>query len=225
MSPKVSLERGRGQQGGPEPCCGWTAGRQSLFGFPGHRGPFWLVLSPGGAAERAGVPPGARLLEVNGVSVEKLTHNQLNRKVWLVPLVLTPLGLSQSREADSQSPSLILYLCPHPSLSTLCSPHPSPPEGFIPGPGKKGWEGVPASALPPQLVDADALLGPTALAEWQAGDPAGGRARGGGTVSPAGNAPGCSSGRGLGTAHQAPLFASRERAPGLRVRAPGGEGP
>nr|XP_025122561.1 Na(+)/H(+) exchange regulatory cofactor NHE-RF4 isoform X3 [Bubalus bubalis] len=55
------------------------------FGFSvtqGHRGPFWIVLSPGGAAERAGVPPGARLLEVNGVSVEKLTHNQLNRKLW-----------------------------------------------------------------------------------------------------------------------------------------------
>lgn len=118
------------------------------------------MLSTGGAAERAGVPPGARLLEVNGVSVEKLTHNQLSRKVWLLPLVLTPLGLSLSREAGSQSPSLILYLHHHPSLSTLCSPPPSPPEGFILGPRKKGWEGVPASALPPQLVDADALLGP-----------------------------------------------------------------
>ncbi|XP_055279172.1 Na(+)/H(+) exchange regulatory cofactor NHE-RF4 isoform X2 [Moschus berezovskii] len=55
------------------------------FGFSvtqGRQGPFWLVLSTGGAAEQAGVPPGARLLEVNGVSVEKLTHNQLNRKLW-----------------------------------------------------------------------------------------------------------------------------------------------
>ncbi|XP_031299373.2 Na(+)/H(+) exchange regulatory cofactor NHE-RF4 isoform X3 [Camelus dromedarius] len=55
------------------------------FGFSitqGRRGPFWLVLSTGGAAERAGVPPGARLLEVNGVSVEKFTHNQLNRKLF-----------------------------------------------------------------------------------------------------------------------------------------------
>ncbi|XP_054448559.1 Na(+)/H(+) exchange regulatory cofactor NHE-RF4 [Pteronotus mesoamericanus] len=55
------------------------------FGFSvthEHQGSFWLVLSTGGAAERAGVPPGARLLEVNGVSVEKFTHNQLSRKLW-----------------------------------------------------------------------------------------------------------------------------------------------
>uniref|UniRef100_A0A8C0X5A4 Na(+)/H(+) exchange regulatory cofactor NHE-RF4 n=1 Tax=Castor canadensis TaxID=51338 RepID=A0A8C0X5A4_CASCN len=55
------------------------------FGFSithGAKGPFWLVLSAGGAAERAGVPPGARLLEVNGVSVEKFTHSQLSRKLW-----------------------------------------------------------------------------------------------------------------------------------------------
>lgn len=57
------------------------AGRSLLFVLPGHRGPFWLVLSTGGAAEQAGVPPGARLLEVNGVSVEKFTHNQLSKKV------------------------------------------------------------------------------------------------------------------------------------------------
>ncbi|XP_030773938.1 Na(+)/H(+) exchange regulatory cofactor NHE-RF4 isoform X2 [Rhinopithecus roxellana] len=40
------------------------------FGFGvthGNQGPFWLVLSTGGAAERSGVPPGARLLEVNGL--------------------------------------------------------------------------------------------------------------------------------------------------------------
>ncbi|XP_007523690.3 Na(+)/H(+) exchange regulatory cofactor NHE-RF4 isoform X2 [Erinaceus europaeus] len=55
------------------------------FGFSvthGHKGSFWLVLSSGGAAERAGVPPGARLLEVNGVSVEKFTRSQLSRKLW-----------------------------------------------------------------------------------------------------------------------------------------------
>ncbi|KAM6158614.1 Na(+)/H(+) exchange regulatory cofactor NHE-RF4 [Rhynchocyon petersi] len=54
------------------------------FGFSlthGKQSPFWLVLSAGGAAERAGVPPGARLLEVNGVSVEKFTQNQLSRKL------------------------------------------------------------------------------------------------------------------------------------------------
>ncbi|XP_039085320.1 Na(+)/H(+) exchange regulatory cofactor NHE-RF4 isoform X2 [Hyaena hyaena] len=41
------------------------------FGFSvtySYQGPFWLVLGTGGAAERAGVPPGARLLEVNGLS-------------------------------------------------------------------------------------------------------------------------------------------------------------
>ncbi|KAM8818738.1 Na(+)/H(+) exchange regulatory cofactor NHE-RF4 isoform 1-T1 [Rhynchonycteris naso] len=55
------------------------------FGFSvthEHQGSFWLVLSTGGAAERAGVPPGARLLEVNGVSVDKFTHYQLSKKLW-----------------------------------------------------------------------------------------------------------------------------------------------
>ncbi|XP_073922662.1 Na(+)/H(+) exchange regulatory cofactor NHE-RF4 isoform X4 [Castor canadensis] len=65
------------------------------FGFSithGAKGPFWLVLSAGGAAERAGVPPGARLLEVNGVSVEKFTHSQLSRKMVDAH---TPAGSSQ----------------------------------------------------------------------------------------------------------------------------------
>ncbi|KAM4827908.1 Na(+)/H(+) exchange regulatory cofactor NHE-RF4, partial [Thomomys bottae] len=48
----------------------------------GAQGQFWLVLSAGGAAERAGVPTGARLLEVNGVSVDKFTYNQLSKKLW-----------------------------------------------------------------------------------------------------------------------------------------------
>ncbi|ELW63239.1 Na(+)/H(+) exchange regulatory cofactor NHE-RF4 [Tupaia chinensis] len=54
------------------------------FGFSvthGNQGHFWLVLSAEGAAERAGVPPGARLLEVNGVGVDKFTHNQLSKKL------------------------------------------------------------------------------------------------------------------------------------------------
>ncbi|XP_013366538.1 PREDICTED: Na(+)/H(+) exchange regulatory cofactor NHE-RF4 isoform X3 [Chinchilla lanigera] len=127
------------------------------FGFSvthGAQGPFWLVLSAGGAADRAGVPPGARLLEVNGVSVEKFTHNQLSKKM--------------------------------------------------------------ADAVPRWV--------PTALAEWKAGDSAGGRARGGGTVSPAGDAPSCTPGRGLGTARQAPLPAPREGTQGLWVPSPGGKG-
>ncbi|XP_074071343.1 Na(+)/H(+) exchange regulatory cofactor NHE-RF4 isoform X2 [Macrotis lagotis] len=54
------------------------------FGFSithGERGFFWLMLSCGGAAERAGVPQGARLLEVNGISVESFSHSQLSRKL------------------------------------------------------------------------------------------------------------------------------------------------
>ncbi|XP_045226867.2 Na(+)/H(+) exchange regulatory cofactor NHE-RF4 isoform X2 [Macaca fascicularis] len=51
----------RQNPGGEQRCCG----TRRLRG--GNQGPFWLVLSTGGAAERAGVPPGARLLEVNGL--------------------------------------------------------------------------------------------------------------------------------------------------------------
>ncbi|XP_068922711.1 Na(+)/H(+) exchange regulatory cofactor NHE-RF4 [Petaurus breviceps papuanus] len=54
------------------------------FGFSvthGEKGFFWLILSCGGAAERAGVPQGARLLEVNGISVESFSHSQLSRKL------------------------------------------------------------------------------------------------------------------------------------------------
>lgn len=81
-SPKVSLGPAMGNRVGElsfgsKQAAGWDL----LFLPLGGRGPFWLVLSAGGAAERAGVPPGARLLEVNGASVEKLTYNQLNRKV------------------------------------------------------------------------------------------------------------------------------------------------
>lgn len=64
------------------------------------------MLSAGGAAEKAGVPPGARLLEVNGVSVEKFTHNQLNRKVGLP--AETPYMSSPSRpEGQYVSPPVL----------------------------------------------------------------------------------------------------------------------
>lgn len=86
------------------------------FGFSvtqGRRGPFWLVLSTGGAAERAGVPPGARLLEVNGVSVEKLTHNQLSKKVQL------SVSHSSSHSALGLGPALGHRLLSHtPTLLT-----------------------------------------------------------------------------------------------------------
>lgn len=83
-----------------------------FFWLPGHRGPFWLVLTTGGAAERAGVPPGARLLEVNGVSVEKFTHNQLRRKVWLPasPLILHPSGPGAPASASRLPPHAPLPL-------------------------------------------------------------------------------------------------------------------
>ncbi|XP_038610112.1 Na(+)/H(+) exchange regulatory cofactor NHE-RF4 [Tachyglossus aculeatus] len=54
------------------------------FGFSvssGERGNFWLLVTGGGSAERAGVPHGARLLEVNGVDVRNITGSQLNRKL------------------------------------------------------------------------------------------------------------------------------------------------
>lgn len=96
LSPTVSLEA---QEGGQERDLSPAPGRQQASGclllwLSGHQGSFWLVLSTGGAAERAGVPPGARLLEVNGVSVEKFSHNQLSRKVWLPasPFILHPSG-------------------------------------------------------------------------------------------------------------------------------------
>lgn len=52
------------------------------------------------------MPPGARLLEVNGVSVEKFTHNQLNRKVGLP--AETPYMSSPSRpEGQYVSPPVL----------------------------------------------------------------------------------------------------------------------
>lgn len=101
LSPMVSLET---QEGGQERDLSPSPGSQQttacfLFWLSEHRGSFWLVLSTGGAAERAGVPPGARLLEVNGVSVEKFTHNQLSRKVWL------PDSPSILRASESGAPA------------------------------------------------------------------------------------------------------------------------
>ena len=88
------------------------------------------MLSAGGAAERAGVPPGARLLEVNGASVEKLTYNQLNRKVGLpavTPYMNSP-SLPSSHSRVSISPRGLHFmatklLCIHQSpifISPLC---------------------------------------------------------------------------------------------------------
>ncbi|XP_056399440.1 Na(+)/H(+) exchange regulatory cofactor NHE-RF4 isoform X2 [Hyla sarda] len=56
------------------------------FGFTatatgGVRGTFLLTVEDGGAAQKAGVPQGARLLEVNGESIVSLTMSQLNKKL------------------------------------------------------------------------------------------------------------------------------------------------
>ncbi|KAM5132617.1 Na(+)/H(+) exchange regulatory cofactor NHE-RF4 [Mantella aurantiaca] len=55
------------------------------FGFTtsatgGVRGTFLLNVEDGGAAQKAGVPSGARLLEVNGESVTSFTLSQLTKK-------------------------------------------------------------------------------------------------------------------------------------------------
>ncbi|XP_071969324.1 Na(+)/H(+) exchange regulatory cofactor NHE-RF4 isoform X1 [Engystomops pustulosus] len=56
------------------------------FGFTtsatgGVRGTFLLTVEDGGAAEKAGVPQGARLLEVNGESIVSFTMSQLAKKL------------------------------------------------------------------------------------------------------------------------------------------------
>ncbi|XP_043853259.1 Na(+)/H(+) exchange regulatory cofactor NHE-RF4 [Dromiciops gliroides] len=69
---------------GVRPRLCYVAKDEGGFGFSithGKRGFFWLMLSCGGAAELAGVPQGARLLEVNGISVESFSHSQLSRKL------------------------------------------------------------------------------------------------------------------------------------------------
>lgn len=115
VSPTVSLEV---QEGGQERNLSPASGGQQtntffyffIFLLPEHQGSFWLVLSTGGAAERAGVPPGARLLEVNGVSVENFTHNQLSRKVWLPasPFLLYPSGPGAGSRLLHQAPNALI---------------------------------------------------------------------------------------------------------------------
>ncbi|XP_010083423.1 PREDICTED: Na(+)/H(+) exchange regulatory cofactor NHE-RF4 [Pterocles gutturalis] len=56
---------------------------KSGFGFSvsGMKGIFQLSVRQDGPAERAGVPPGSWLLELNGVSVRSYSHVQLTRKI------------------------------------------------------------------------------------------------------------------------------------------------
>uniref|UniRef100_A0A8C3JPD6 PDZ domain containing 3 n=1 Tax=Calidris pygmaea TaxID=425635 RepID=A0A8C3JPD6_9CHAR len=56
---------------------------KSGFGFSvsGMKGTFQLSVRQDGPAERAGVPPGSWLLELNGASVRSYSHTQLARKL------------------------------------------------------------------------------------------------------------------------------------------------
>ncbi|XP_075377115.1 Na(+)/H(+) exchange regulatory cofactor NHE-RF4 isoform X3 [Mycteria americana] len=53
----------------------------SVSGPKGVKGTFQLSVRQDGPAERAGVPPGSWLLELNGASVRSYSHTQLIRKV------------------------------------------------------------------------------------------------------------------------------------------------
>ncbi|XP_065552999.1 Na(+)/H(+) exchange regulatory cofactor NHE-RF4 isoform X2 [Lathamus discolor] len=56
---------------------------KSGFGFSvsGVKGTFQLSVQQDGPAERAGVPPGSWLLELNGASVSNYSHTQLTKKL------------------------------------------------------------------------------------------------------------------------------------------------
>lgn len=47
----------------------------------GTKGTFQLSVLQDGPADRAGVPPGSWLLELNGDSVKSYSHTQLTKKV------------------------------------------------------------------------------------------------------------------------------------------------
>ncbi|XP_062464698.1 Na(+)/H(+) exchange regulatory cofactor NHE-RF4 isoform X1 [Pezoporus occidentalis] len=53
----------------------------SVSGPEGVKGTFQLSVQQDGPAERAGVPPGSWLLELNGASVSNYSHTQLTRKL------------------------------------------------------------------------------------------------------------------------------------------------
>ncbi|XP_040181443.1 Na(+)/H(+) exchange regulatory cofactor NHE-RF4 [Rana temporaria] len=85
------------------------------FGFTttstgGVRGTFLLNVEDGGAAQKAGVPSGARLLEVSGENVTSFTMSQLSKKLQnsgsrVVLLVLEPSALGVY-EAQGVIPSI-----------------------------------------------------------------------------------------------------------------------
>ncbi|XP_064380317.1 Na(+)/H(+) exchange regulatory cofactor NHE-RF4 isoform X2 [Dromaius novaehollandiae] len=64
----------------------------SISGPEGARGTFQLSVRRDGPAERAGLPSGSWLLELNGASVRSYSHTQLARKVRKLHLVKGPEG-------------------------------------------------------------------------------------------------------------------------------------
>ncbi|XP_040280898.1 Na(+)/H(+) exchange regulatory cofactor NHE-RF4 isoform X1 [Bufo bufo] len=87
------------------------------FGFTasatgGVRGTFQLTVDDGGAAHKAGVPQGARLLDVNGESTVSFTMSQLSKKLQQSGSRVVLLVLESSAWAEYESrgvtPSIVL---------------------------------------------------------------------------------------------------------------------
>ncbi|XP_075696939.1 Na(+)/H(+) exchange regulatory cofactor NHE-RF4 [Rhinoderma darwinii] len=70
----------------------------------GVRGTFLLAIEDGGAAQKAGIPQGARLLEVNGESIGSFTMSQLTKTIQHSgsPVVLLVLESSAWGEYESR---------------------------------------------------------------------------------------------------------------------------
>ncbi|XP_075046713.1 Na(+)/H(+) exchange regulatory cofactor NHE-RF4 isoform X2 [Mixophyes fleayi] len=99
----------------PKLCLVRNGGRG--FGFTasatgGVRGTFLLTVEDGGSAQKAGVPSGARLLEVNGENIMSFTLSQLTKKLQqnasrVVLLVLESASLGVY-ESHGVTPSIAL---------------------------------------------------------------------------------------------------------------------
>ncbi|XP_040472090.1 Na(+)/H(+) exchange regulatory cofactor NHE-RF4 isoform X2 [Falco naumanni] len=79
----------------------------SVSGPEGTKGTFQLAVQQDGPAERAGVPPGSWLLELNGASVRSYSHAQLTRKVRELHMVKGPAGYGFLLKEDDCSSGAI----------------------------------------------------------------------------------------------------------------------